>query len=144
MNLNDLAKKITTSYDIQEARSIVRLLLSDYFHLSLTDICCGALERLSADEQARLNSAIDRLNRGEPIQYITGKAFFVYSDGLNEAENRQQEQFSDERLLEILKTRPFESARQTIEMLKAEVETHRDGAEPNDDLTMLCLKVIKN
>lgn len=76
MNLNDLAKKITTNYDIQEARSIVRLLLSDYFHLSLTDICCGALERFSADEQARLNSAIDRLNSGEPIQYITGKAFF--------------------------------------------------------------------
>ena len=78
---------------------------------------------------------------GEEIADITGKAFFVYSDGLNEAENRQQEQFSDERLVEILKTRPFESSRQTIEMLKAEVEAHRDGAEPNDDLTMLCLKV---
>ena len=78
---------------------------------------------------------------GEEIADITGKAFFVYSDGLNEAENRQQEQFSDERLVELLQTRPFESAQQTIEMLKAEVETHRDGAEPNDDLTMLCLKV---
>ena len=81
---------------------------------------------------------------GEEIADITGKAFFVYSDGLNEAENRQQEQFSDERLVELLQTRPFESAQQTIEMLKAEVETHRDGAEPNDDLTMLCLKVVKS
>ena len=80
---------------------------------------------------------------GEEIADITGKAFFVYSDGLNEAENRQQEQFSDERLVEILQTRPFESAQQTIEMLKAEVQTHRDGAEPNDDLTMLCLMVKK-
>jgi len=80
---------------------------------------------------------------GEEIADITGKPFFVYSDGLNEAENRQQEQFSDERLLELLQTRPYESARQTIEMLKAEVEAHRDGAEPNDDLTMLCLKVKK-
>ena len=78
---------------------------------------------------------------GEEIADITGHPFFVYSDGLNEAENKEQEQFSDERLLEILKTRPFESARQTIEMLKAEVESHRNGAEPNDDLTMLCLKV---
>ena len=81
---------------------------------------------------------------GEEIADITNKPFFVYSDGLNEAENRQQEQFSDERLVELLKTTPFESAQQTIEMLKAEVEKHRDGAEPNDDLTMLCLKVIKN
>lgn len=78
---------------------------------------------------------------GEEIADITGHPFFVYSDGLNEAENKEQEQFSDERLLEILKTRPFESAQQTIEMLKAEVESHRNGAEPNDDLTMLCLKV---
>ena len=78
---------------------------------------------------------------GEEIADITGKPFFVYSDGLNEAENREQEQFSDERLVELLKTTPFESAQQTIEMLKAEVEKHRDGAEPNDDLTMLCLKV---
>ena len=80
---------------------------------------------------------------GEEIADITNKPFFVYSDGLNEAENRQQEQFSDERLVELLKTTPFESAQQTIEMLKAEVEKHRDGAEPNDDLTMLCFKVKK-
>ena len=81
---------------------------------------------------------------GEEIADITNKPFFVYSDGLNEAENREQEQFSDERLVELLKTTTFESAQQTIEMLKAEVEKHRDGAEPNDDLTMLCLKVKKS
>ena len=78
---------------------------------------------------------------GEEIADISGKLFFVYSDGLNEAENREKEQFSDERLVELLKTTPFESARQTIEMLKEEVEKHRDGAEPNDDLTMLCLRI---
>jgi serine phosphatase RsbU (regulator of sigma subunit) len=66
---------------------------------------------------------------------------FVYTDGLNEAENRQQEQFSDERLLEIIQQTPFESSEQTIELLRSEVEKHRDGAEPNDDLTMLCVKV---
>ena len=80
---------------------------------------------------------------GEEIDDISGRPFFVYSDGLNEAENPKQEQFSDERLVELLQTRPFESAQQTIEMLRQEVEKHRDGAEPNDDLTMLCLKVKK-
>ena len=79
---------------------------------------------------------------GEEIADITGCPLFVYTDGLNEAENRQQEQFSDERLLELLETRPFESCRQTIELLRDEVERHRDGAEPNDDLTMLCVKVM--
>ena len=80
---------------------------------------------------------------GEEIETIMDSPLFVYTDGLNEAENRQQEQFTDERLLEILANTPFESSQQTIEMLRAEVEKHRDGAEPNDDLTMLCVKVIK-
>ena len=80
---------------------------------------------------------------GEEIADITGRPLFIYTDGLNEAENRQQEQFTDERLLEILEQTPFESSQRTIELLKAEVEKHRDGAEPNDDLTMLCVKVIR-
>jgi serine phosphatase RsbU (regulator of sigma subunit) len=80
---------------------------------------------------------------GEEIGDITGRPLFVYTDGLNEAENRQQEQFTDERLLELLASTPFESSRQTIEMLRQEVEKHRDGAEPNDDLTMLCVKVTR-
>jgi serine phosphatase RsbU (regulator of sigma subunit) len=81
---------------------------------------------------------------GESIENVKGRPFFVYTDGLNEAENREQEQFTDERLLDILAHTPFESSQQTIDMLRAEVEKHRDGAEPNDDLTMLCVKVMSN
>jgi serine phosphatase RsbU (regulator of sigma subunit) len=80
---------------------------------------------------------------GEELENIMDIPLFVYSDGLNEAENRQQEQFSDERLLEILQTMSFVSSQETIETLEAEVEKHRDGAEPNDDLTMLCVKIIR-
>ena len=80
---------------------------------------------------------------GEEIQDISNRQFFVYTDGLNEAENRQQEQFSDERLLEVLETITFDSSQQMIDALREVVETHRDGAEPNDDLTMLCVKVRK-
>lgn len=80
---------------------------------------------------------------GEEIADISNSPLFVYTDGLNEAENRQQEQFTDERLLEIMEQTPFESCQQTIEMLRDAVEHHRDGAEPNDDLTMICVKVIK-
>lgn len=80
---------------------------------------------------------------GEEIDNVVSKPLFIYTDGLNEAENRQQEQFSDERLLDMMKTNTFESAHQTVEMLKAAVETHRDGAEPNDDLTMMCIYLKK-
>lgn len=78
---------------------------------------------------------------GEQIDSIKGRPLFIYTDGLNEAENAQQEQLGDDRLLSILRTIPFHSAQQVIETLKAEVEAHRNGAEPNDDLTMMCLRV---
>ena len=78
---------------------------------------------------------------GEEIDSIKGRPLFIYTDGLNEAENRQQEQFGDDRLLEILRNTHFDSSRQVIETLQADVERHRDGAEPNDDLTMMCVRV---
>ena len=78
---------------------------------------------------------------GEEIENIKGKPLFIYTDGLNEAENRQQQLFGDDRLLDILRQTHFENARQVIEVLTAQVEQHRDGAAPNDDLTMMCIKV---
>ena len=78
---------------------------------------------------------------GEEIADIRGRQLFIYTDGLNEAENNEKDQFGDDHLLDIMATHHFESAKETIEYLKAEVEKHREGAEPNDDLTMLCFTV---
>ena len=78
--------------------------------------------------------------QGEQIDNIKARALFLYTDGLNEAENRQQEQFGDDRLLELLRNTHFDTARQVVETLNAAVEEHRNGAEPNDDLTMMCIR----
>ena len=72
---------------------------------------------------------------------IIGQPFFLYSDGLNEAENPLQEQFGDEHILHLLATHPFVSCQDTIEFMKSEVARHTNGAEQSDDLTMLCLKI---
>ena len=78
---------------------------------------------------------------GEESETIKGRTLFIYTDGLNEAENRQQEQFGDDRLLDILRHTRSATPRQMIETLTTEIEHHRDGAEPNDDLTMMCLRI---
>ena len=78
---------------------------------------------------------------GEAIDTIKGRQLFLYIDGLNEAENTEQQQFGEDRLLDILRTSHFDSARQVVESLGAEVERHRNGAEPSDDLTMMCLSL---
>ena len=79
---------------------------------------------------------------GEEIDTIKGRALFIYTDGLNEAEDLKQKQFGDDRLIGILRDTHFYTSQQVIDTLASEVEKHRNGAEPNDDLTMMCLKVI--
>ena len=79
---------------------------------------------------------------GEYVDNIRGQMLLVYTDGLNEAENLKQQQFSDERLLKILNGRHFNSCKELINHLDEEVVKHRNGAEPNDDLTMMALMVL--
>ena len=81
---------------------------------------------------------------GESIDDISGKPFFVYSDGLNEAMNPEEEEFGDDHLLEVLQNLTFENAEATISLMKEEVAKHVRDAEQSDDLTMLCLKIEGN
>ena len=69
------------------------------------------------------------------------RPLFVYTDGLTEAENANLQQFGEERMLETLRHTQFKNSQQVIEALRVEVEKHRNGEEPNDDLTMLCLRI---
>ena len=79
--------------------------------------------------------------QGQRVDNIKGKPLFVYSDGLNEAENKQMEQFGDDHLLSILRGLQSADARHVIEYLTSEVEKHRAGAAPNDDLTMMEVRI---
>jgi serine phosphatase RsbU (regulator of sigma subunit) len=83
----------------------------------------------------------DMVYEGEEIESIKGRPLFIYTDGLNEAENIQQQQFGDERLLQVLRSTRFERASQVVSVLNESVLRHRQGAEPNDDLTMMCLRI---
>ena len=65
----------------------------------------------------------------------------LYTDGLNEAENRQQEQYGEDRIIRLMTSHASQNARDIIEALKADVDQFRDGAEQNDDLTMLAFRV---
>ena len=77
---------------------------------------------------------------GEEIGDMHGKTLFIYTDGINEAENINKEQFGDERLQALLK-RDLGDAQQTSEVIHQAVEKFVGEAEPSDDLTKMCIKV---
>ncbi len=78
---------------------------------------------------------------GQRIEDLCGNVLFIYTDGLNEAENDSHEQFGNERMLNVLGSEPFVSSQATVERLSRAVAAHVAGAEPSDDLTMLCLRI---
>lgn len=79
---------------------------------------------------------------GEEIESIKGRPLFIYSDGLNEAEDTHQNQFGDDHMLDILRQTKFNDARHVVELMEEEVKRHRDGADSNDDMTIMCLKAL--
>jgi len=96
---------------------------------------------LQIEPNAPIGLWADLEYEGEEIETIKNHALLVYSDGLNEAENPEQQQFGDDRLMDIMRNTPYMSAQQMINRLQNEVVTHRREADPNDDITMLCLRV---
>ena len=62
---------------------------------------------------------------------------------LNEAENDRQDRLGDERLLEAMQGTEQLTSEEVIHRLQVVVNNHRAGAEPNDDLTLLCLSIRK-
>ena len=78
---------------------------------------------------------------GERIDNIKGYTLLIYSDGLTEAENEEQEQHGEERLLELMREDEFVSAESTVNMILSDVASHVGSADQSDDLTILCLKI---
>lgn len=79
--------------------------------------------------------------QGEYLEDIRNRRMLVYTDGLNEAENSRHELLGNDRVLSLMAETPGLSAQEVIERLTQAVERHRDGFEPNDDLTLLCLQM---
>lgn len=76
MTYHDICQRLTPLYGPQEAKAMTRLLLEDLFGLSFADILCGATEHLSDADTLRLQQSVARLLDAEPLQYVTGTAFF--------------------------------------------------------------------
>ena len=79
---------------------------------------------------------------GEELDSISGKLLFIYTDGLNEAENQAQEQYGDDKLQQMMQQMKSDTAKQVIDAFSESVESHRNDAAPSDDLTMLAIRCL--
>ena len=80
MTYSQLWRRLLPLYDEREAKAVVRTLLEERFNLTLTDLYTDGLDRLTDDEKAHMETLIERLEAGEPVQYVVGKARFCGRD----------------------------------------------------------------
>ena len=78
--------------------------------------------------------------KGEEIDFFHNRLMLLYTDGLNEAENQKQEQYGEDRIIEQITSHATQNAQEIVKALKADTNLFRDGAEQNDDLTILAFR----
>ena len=73
------------------------------------------------------------------IRLDPGDKLFVYTDGVPEAQNEQEEFFGTDRMTAALQSTENGTAREILEGVAASIHTFVGGAPQFDDLTMLCM-----
>ena len=80
MTYSNLWQRLLPHYDEREAKAVVRTLVEELFQLTLTDLYAGGLDNLTTAEQQRLETSLQQLEAGIPVQYVTGTARFFGRD----------------------------------------------------------------
>lgn len=77
---------------------------------------------------------------GQAARIEKDMMIYLFTDGVNEAEDNDMTQFGDDRLVSLLKSNFAGSPNVIIDETFAEVHRHADGANQSDDITVMCIK----
>lgn len=75
------------------------------------------------------------------VEYEPGETFLLYSDGVSEAMNSERQEFGEGRLHDVIANVSDPNASMLRDRILTQVESFRDGAEQNDDVTIVVVQV---
>jgi len=78
--------------------------------------------------------------RKNDLQLQSGDAIYLYTDGVTEATDVENQLYGEERLRTLMNEHQESGARAICEAVKADVDAFVGDAEQFDDITMLCLR----
>ncbi len=78
----------------------------------------------------------------QEIQLEPGDVIFLYTDGITEATNADNQLFGEERLLELLNSREFDDMKTMCEIVRTDIDNFVGTNPQFDDITMLAVKFI--
>ena len=98
---------------------------------------------LSCDPNVPIGVCDDWTFTCQQLDLKEGATLFLYTDGLNEAEDVRHNQFGMKRMLDVANgasSRPEE----LVNTMKQAVEQFVGGADQSDDLTMFAIQYLKS
>ena len=78
--------------------------------------------------------------QGQKLAMDPGDKLFLYTDGIPEAMNKNEEEYSDDRMIQFFLHNSDCPASEFIELIVKDVSIHVDGEPQSDDITSLILK----
>lgn len=101
----------------------------------------GTCERLEAGGLPFGIDGTAQFQQGH-MQLRPGDVLLIFSDGLVEAVNNQEQEYSDARLLNLATQMPLESAAATLQRIMFSVDVFVGNARQHDDTTCFVLRVL--
>lgn len=74
--IKDSARALESLYPASESASLVRILVEDLLGVSATALAVNPMRELAPSDEELLRQALERLLAWEPVQYVTGLAWF--------------------------------------------------------------------
>jgi sigma-B regulation protein RsbU (phosphoserine phosphatase) len=81
--------------------------------------------------------------QGQETKLEKGTMLYLFTDGVNEAEDMEMNQFGDDRLVSLLEKNAGAEPKEIVETTFAQVQLHADGANQSDDITVMCIKICQ-
>ncbi|MFC5406964.1 PP2C family protein-serine/threonine phosphatase [Cohnella soli] len=100
----------------------------------------GEIEPIKLRKSLPLAAMEDAVYHDGNLTLGHGDRLLLYTDGITEAENAAQEQYSPARLQQFLEMTPGMSSAETIDALLMHVFMFADGAPQSDDIAVLTLQ----
>ena len=106
-------------------------------------IFIGAKENQRLDKGCTILGIMPELDpESQTFSYKEEDLLFMFTDGVTEQHNPQEEMFGSERAKELVRKHKNNSAREIIESMLEALEEFAETQVTTDDLTMLCVKFL--